>query len=129
VPIIFTGMRPGEKLFEELFYDFEKLIPTRLSKIMVAESHLPAWPVLKRRLNELKSVSRANGLHGQDLIRLKVKEIIPEYGWEPDYIDFDVMADFAGENLTRFGDAGPSPLLGRRPDWYTTAPEIGESTV
>jgi FlaA1/EpsC-like NDP-sugar epimerase len=36
VPIEYIGLRPGEKLYEELFYDSEDLTPTRHPKIRVA---------------------------------------------------------------------------------------------
>jgi FlaA1/EpsC-like NDP-sugar epimerase len=79
VPIVFTGIRPGEKLFEELFYDAEAHRPTTIPKIMCAESTLPSAPDLRRRLDELLRM-----LHSRsgDRIRAKVKEIIPEYQWE-----------------------------------------------
>jgi len=79
VPIVFTGIRPGEKLFEELFYEAEAHRPTTIPKIMCAESMLPSAPDLRRRLDELLRM-----LHSRsgDRIRAKVKEIIPEYQWE-----------------------------------------------
>jgi FlaA1/EpsC-like NDP-sugar epimerase len=79
VPIVFTGIRPGEKLFEELFYDAEAHRPTTIPKIMCAESTLPNALDLRRRLDELLRM-----LHSRsgDRIRAKVKEIIPEYQWE-----------------------------------------------
>jgi FlaA1/EpsC-like NDP-sugar epimerase len=84
VPIIFTGMRPGEKLFEELFYDSEVRLPTALSKVMRAQSELPPWSVLERRLDELRVASRLHRARNQDAIRMKVKQVIPEYTWEPE---------------------------------------------
>jgi FlaA1/EpsC-like NDP-sugar epimerase len=79
VPIVFTGIRPGEKLFEELFYEAEAHRPTTIPKIMCAESTLPSAPDLRWRLDELLRM-----LHNRsgDRIRAKVKEIIPEYQWE-----------------------------------------------
>lgn len=80
VRIVYTGMRPGEKLYEELFYDSEVRLPTSLAKVMRAQSPLPAWQVLRRRLQELQMIA-----YGQDpkRIRAKLKQIIPEYQWEP----------------------------------------------
>jgi len=80
VAIVYTGMRPGEKLSEQLFYDSEVRRPTTISKIMCAESDLPGWTELRRQLDELAVAARSRS---GDLIRLKVKRIIPEYQWEP----------------------------------------------
>lgn len=38
IEIVFTGLRPGEKLYEELFYSNERLLPTSHPKIRLAES-------------------------------------------------------------------------------------------
>lgn len=37
IPIVFTGMRPGEKLHEELFSDLECTIPTTVEKIRIVQ--------------------------------------------------------------------------------------------
>jgi len=80
VPIVYTGIRPGEKLSEELFYDDEIHRPTTIPRVMSAESTLPSWPDLRWRLDELLRVADSRSA---DVIRSKVKEIIPEYHWEP----------------------------------------------
>jgi FlaA1/EpsC-like NDP-sugar epimerase len=130
VPIIFTGMRPGEKLFEELFYDAERQIPTQLRKIMVAQSHMPPWPALKRRLDELESMARFPRAHRQDLLRLKLKEIVPEYSWEPDAGEPDTGAAFGVQSLELLKDAArPSQLRTWEPGGLAAASGIGESTV
>ena len=36
MPIEFTGLRPGEKLHEELFYATERVRPTQSAKVMLA---------------------------------------------------------------------------------------------
>jgi FlaA1/EpsC-like NDP-sugar epimerase len=40
IEVIFTGLRPGEKLHERLFSDDEHPVPTKHNKILVAESSL-----------------------------------------------------------------------------------------
>ena len=49
----FIGLRPGEKLFEELFYPDERVFPSACEKIACTESVRLAWPALKRGLDEL----------------------------------------------------------------------------
>lgn len=49
----FIGLRPGEKLFEELFYREERVVPSGCAKIARTESHRFAWPTLRRLLDEL----------------------------------------------------------------------------
>lgn len=80
VEIVYTGVRPGEKLHEELFYDSEVRLPTALAKVMRAQSDLPAWPLLRLRLRELQIAPY--DWDGEQ-IRARVKEIVPEYQWEP----------------------------------------------
>jgi FlaA1/EpsC-like NDP-sugar epimerase len=80
VQIVFTGMRPGEKLHEKLFYDAEVRLHTPLAKVMRAQGRLPRWQVLSRRLAELQLLPYCRNA---ELIRAKIKQIIPEYEWEP----------------------------------------------
>jgi FlaA1/EpsC-like NDP-sugar epimerase len=80
VEIVYTGLRPGEKLFEELFYDFEKRQRTANEKVIRTHSHVPDWPCLK---NELEALRAECALGDSERIRSKVKEIIPEYQWPP----------------------------------------------
>jgi len=80
VQIVYTGIRPGEKLHEELFYDSEVRLPTPFSKIMRAQGKLPSWQILKGSLEELQGVAYG---YGPDLIRAKIKQIIPEYQGKP----------------------------------------------
>jgi FlaA1/EpsC-like NDP-sugar epimerase len=76
VEIAFTGLRPGEKLYEELFYSREKQLPTANRKVKKTQSTLMSWPILRNHLNELSSLAA----HGSEMsIREKVREIIPDY--------------------------------------------------
>jgi FlaA1/EpsC-like NDP-sugar epimerase len=72
----FTGLRPGEKFEEELFYHTEEVVPTTCEKIKRAGGTLTKWCDLQRLLNELRlSTSQSDTLP----IRAKLKEIVPEY--------------------------------------------------
>jgi FlaA1/EpsC-like NDP-sugar epimerase len=76
IEIAFTGLRPGEKLYEELFYSREKQLPTASRKVKRTQSTLMSWPVLRNHLSELSSLVS----HGSETsIREKVREIIPDY--------------------------------------------------
>jgi FlaA1/EpsC-like NDP-sugar epimerase len=79
VEIVFTGLRPGEKLFEELFYDFERRLSTPAPKVLRTQGQLVSWPRLLAHLEVL----RTEGIAGvPDRIRAGVKEIVPQYQWQ-----------------------------------------------
>ncbi len=59
VQIEFTGVRPGEKLFEELFHDSEPLVPTKYESILLATPRTVDHEVLLRALNKLEELARA----------------------------------------------------------------------
>lgn len=76
IKIIYTGLRPGEKLEEELFYDSEELRGTGHSKLMLAECGDDMCPQLGDNINELEAAILA----GQEkrVISL-LKEIVPAF--------------------------------------------------
>lgn len=78
VEITFTGLRPGEKLFEQLFYADEIVCETSCSKIKKARGDVSDWSKLERHLDELRGTLY---LDGADAIRAKIKQIIPEYSY------------------------------------------------
>ena len=79
VPILFTGLRPGEKLFEELFYPTETLLPTPHEKVQCTHGNLAPWPSLSQHLQELEHLMRS----GSDVsLRAKMQDIVPEYCYE-----------------------------------------------
>ena len=76
IEITFTGLRPGEKLFEELLIDGEGIKKTEHRKILVADARVPRLKEMERHLQELKFCVRK----GQpELIVQKLKEVVPEY--------------------------------------------------
>ncbi|HET7231571.1 MAG TPA: nucleoside-diphosphate sugar epimerase/dehydratase [Longimicrobium sp.] len=53
VPIVFTGLRPGEKLHEELMSDHEETVPTAMRKIRVVQASDPDRGTLTASLDRL----------------------------------------------------------------------------
>ncbi len=76
VPIVFTGLRSGEKFYEELFYESEKVLPSTFPKIKRTKGHTTDWPDLTRQLERLRKAVIA----GDELeMRAGIREIVPEY--------------------------------------------------
>ena len=80
IKIEYTGLRPGEKLYEELMTAQENVVPTDHQKIMVLNSRKINMNGLSQKLENLKDESK-NRSH--DTIRALLKEIIPEYDLNP----------------------------------------------
>ena len=74
IPIIFTGLRPGEKLHEQLTSEHEATMPTRYQKIRIVQSEAPA--PLDAGLTRLW-----DALEARDERRLlkTLQELVPEY--------------------------------------------------
>jgi FlaA1/EpsC-like NDP-sugar epimerase len=90
IPIEFTGLRPGEKLFEELRYEGENVHPTNHPKIH--RLVCPAAPLsnVRNLLNEL--VLKSDLLDPDDLKRL-LKWAVPEY--RPQFTSSPAAVPFA----------------------------------
>lgn len=76
VQICFTGLRPGEKLEEELFYPEEEVCETSFPKIKKARNVVREWAELESQLDDLRATLY---LDGASPIRAKIKQILPEY--------------------------------------------------
>jgi len=74
--IQFTGLRPGEKLYEELFYPTEEVLPTTSQKVKRARGAPMEWPALASQLEALRA---SLTLDGAAPIRAHLKQIVPEY--------------------------------------------------
>ncbi len=76
IQITFTGLRPGEKLYEELLNTKENTQPTHHSKIMIATVREYEYQVISKEINEL-----VNLFTSQDNYKIigKMKELVPEY--------------------------------------------------
>ena len=77
VPIVFTGLRPGEKLYEELFHEEERLAPTGHEKLRLAHVREVDQETLARSLEEMEAACAA--YDEQRLVHL-LKVLVPEFG-------------------------------------------------
>lgn len=76
VKIEIVGLRPGEKLYEELLNDTSKTLPTHHEKIMIAEDNDDNYDDLSNSVNELISICK---LFNDKEIVLQMKVIVPEF--------------------------------------------------
>lgn len=63
VEIVITGLRPGEKLYEELLIG-DNPAPTAHPRIMKAQEDYLAWPVLEQHLQSLRRAADTGDLAG-----------------------------------------------------------------
>ena len=78
IAISVTGLRPGEKLYEELLIG-DNPLPTNHSRIMKAHEDFLPWNELQAKLGDLGLALDANDV---PLIRTLLKELVP--GYQPD---------------------------------------------
>ena len=58
IRIVYTGLRPGEKLYEEVLTAEEKVLPTTHAKIKIAQVREYDFDAASRRIRELIEVAR-----------------------------------------------------------------------
>lgn len=76
IAIKIVGLRPGEKLYEELLNDTSKTLPTHHDKIMIAQEEFEDFDNLKSNLSGL--IDAANNYNAEDVVA-RMKLIVPEY--------------------------------------------------
>jgi FlaA1/EpsC-like NDP-sugar epimerase len=76
IEIKYTGLRPGEKLYEEVLNDLEGTKPTFHEKIRIAEVRNYDFDEVSKDIDELIEISK----HYDNMATVKkMKEIVPEY--------------------------------------------------
>ena len=76
IKIVYTGLRPGEKLYEEVLSNVENTEPTAHSKIRIAKVRAYDYSEANKYVAELESLSRQVII--PDMVKL-MKKIVPEY--------------------------------------------------
>jgi len=76
IPIEFIGLRPGEKLYEELITQGEDIVPTGHKKIMVLSSVSCELDQLNKEIDQILDIAKKQD---EKKIRTMLKQIVPEY--------------------------------------------------
>jgi len=94
IPVVYTGVRPGEKLFEELIISGEHSSKTEHSKIMILRNgnRRIDWSSLKKEIEKLVVVAKS---FDSDAIKSQIMDTVPEYEPKeivrrPDNLDLDI---------------------------------------
>lgn len=78
IDIVYTGLRPGEKLYEELLADKENTLPTHHQKILIAKASYDFDSEKLILLNNLQNqISNNNVLKSVEVLKKLVPEFIP----------------------------------------------------
>lgn len=76
IKIVYTGLRPGEKLYEELLSDDTKTMPTHNEKIMISKDPAMQYEEIKSKVETL--IDTANQPDKTEVVRI-LKQIVPEF--------------------------------------------------
>jgi FlaA1/EpsC-like NDP-sugar epimerase len=75
IEIVYTGLRPGEKLFEQLYFEDERRVATPHPKVFCA-MHRPAeLAEVESLLDELREVVA----EPPEIVRRRLHDLVPEY--------------------------------------------------
>ena len=76
IKIKIIGLRPGEKLFEELLNDTSKTLPTHNQKIMIGQDRTDNFSEIEIAVTDLIEIAR---ISDKEDVVLTMKKIVPEF--------------------------------------------------
>ena len=90
IKIEIIGLRPGEKLYEELLNDDSKTLPTHNEKILIAQDVCDNYEALNQEIQELEAITKT--FSGFEIVS-KMKKIVPEFkSMNSIYVDLDTVS-------------------------------------
>ena len=79
IDIVFSGLRPGEKLYEELLTKKENILPTYHKKIFIAKQETINSELINSCIEELKSILASNSEESDMLIVQNIKNLVTTF--------------------------------------------------
>jgi FlaA1/EpsC-like NDP-sugar epimerase len=99
IAIEFSGLRPGEKLYEELLNDLENTMPTHHEKIMVAQVREYHFQTINKHISELIKLSCE---YKDRQVVVKMKEIVPEFKSNNSiYEELDILVELPDKFISQ----------------------------
>jgi FlaA1/EpsC-like NDP-sugar epimerase len=75
IEVVFTGLRPGEKLYEELYFDDERRVATRHPKVFCAMHRPAALQAVEAVFDDLAEFVDER----PEIVRARLRDLVPEY--------------------------------------------------
>ncbi|HZP65825.1 MAG TPA: nucleoside-diphosphate sugar epimerase/dehydratase, partial [Rudaea sp.] len=97
VAIVYTGLRAGEKLFEELFHAHENYQQTSHAKIFLAQPRSMSWELLNAQLRQAVQAVRD---YDEEALRRCLISLLPEFAWRDGTVEAEIVP------IARAGESG-----------------------